>query len=149
MPYSYCHSRYRIRVPRMNHARFYCTILLLVLLCLVLLGDKPRLVRSIAQSTSGNLSAWKRFTGKNEDFSILMPAELSLCLSSITDRSGKLTPERIYSSYSNGAVYLVVSYGRASTAETLKNSLRIILTRVKSVTSVTSPLLASMAKSTR
>jgi TonB family protein len=86
-----------------------------------LVGERPPLVQSVAPSTNGDLPAWKRFTGKNEEFSILMPGQPSSYLNAITDRSNKLIPEQIYSSYFNGAVYLVVAYGWSSSAEALEN----------------------------
>ena len=50
-----------------------------------------------------------------------MPGKPSLHLSSITNSSGKFTPERIYSSYSQGSVYLIVSYNGSSIKGTLDN----------------------------
>jgi TonB family protein len=74
-----------------------------------------------SEATRATDSPWKRFTGKDEEFSVLMPDKPSLYLSSITDRPGKLTPERIYSSYSQGSAYLVVSYNGSSIKGTLEN----------------------------
>lgn len=64
---------------------------------------------------------WGKFTGKDEEFSVRMPRQPSLYLNLITSRSGKQMPERIYSTYSNGAVYLVVSYDRNSLKDTFEN----------------------------
>jgi TonB family protein len=64
-------------------------------------------------------STWARFTGKDEEFSVLMPGEPSLCLNFITTRSRRL--ERIYSSYSKGSVYLIVSYDGGSMKDTLES----------------------------
>jgi TonB family protein len=66
-------------------------------------------------------SSWKRFTGKDEEFSVLMPGKPSLYLGSITNPPGRLTPERIYSSYSQGSAYLIVSYNGSSIKGTLDN----------------------------
>lgn len=66
-------------------------------------------------------STWKRITGKDEEFSVLMPGEPSLYLNVITSRSGKRRLERIYSSYSKGSIYLVVSYDGSSITDTLES----------------------------
>ena len=63
---------------------------------------------------------WRRCTGKDEEFSVLMPGEPSLYLSLITNK-GKHTLERIYSTYDQGSVYLVVSYDATSIKGTLEN----------------------------
>jgi TonB family protein len=76
---------------------------------------------AIAASAATNDPTWRRFTGKDEEFSVLMPGQPSLCLSLITDNSGKRTFERIYSSYSKGSVYLIVSYDGGSIEGTLEN----------------------------
>src|SRR5258706_16000725 len=70
---------------------------------------------------SATNSTWRRFTGKNEEFSVLMPGEPSLYLGFITNNSGKRTLERIYSSYSQGSVYLIISYDGSSIKGTLEN----------------------------
>ena len=64
---------------------------------------------------------WGKYTGKDEEFSVRMPREPWLYSNLITSRSGKQTRERIYSTYSNGAVYLVVSYDRNSLKDTFEN----------------------------
>jgi TonB family protein len=70
---------------------------------------------------SGTESTWRRVTGKGEEFSVLMPAGPSGYFNLVTDRSGKRRIERIYSSYSNGSVYLVVSYDGGSVKDTLES----------------------------
>jgi TonB family protein len=70
----------------------------------------------------GNVTeAWGKYTGKDEEFSVRMPRQPWLYFNLITSRSGKRVPERIYSTYSNGAVYLVVSYDRNSLKDTFEN----------------------------
>jgi TonB family protein len=70
-----------------------------------------------------NEDIWKRFTGKDEEFSVLMPGEPSLYINLITSNSGKRRLERIYSSYSKASVYLVVSYDKLGSTikDTLEN----------------------------
>src|SRR2546423_1316727 len=63
---------------------------------------------------------WVSFTVKGEEFSVRMPREPGLYADTITDRSMS-TPERVYSAYSKGVVYLVVSYDRSSLKGTLEN----------------------------
>lgn len=63
---------------------------------------------------------WRKCTGKDEEFSVLMPGEPSLYLGVITNK-GKRSFERIYSTYANGSVYLVVSYDVTSIKGTLEN----------------------------
>ncbi|MFN2577640.1 MAG: energy transducer TonB [Pyrinomonadaceae bacterium] len=65
--------------------------------------------------------AWSKYTGKDEQFSVRMPREPWLYFNLITSESGKRIPERIYSTYSNGSVYLVVSYDRNSLKDTFEN----------------------------
>ena len=77
--------------------------------------------RASSEAATASDSAWRRFSGKDEEFSVLMPGKPSLYLSSITNGSGRLTPERIYSSYSQGSAYLVVSYNGSSIKGTLDN----------------------------
>lgn len=77
--------------------------------------------RVSSEATTASDSGWRRFSGKDEEFSVLMPGKPSLYLSSITNNSGKLTPERIYSSYSQGSAYLIVSYNGNSIKGTLDN----------------------------
>jgi TonB family protein len=62
------------------------------------------------QSNKDDESPWRKFTGKDEEFSVRMPRQPWLYVDLITSQSGKQTSERIYSTYSKGAVYLVVSY---------------------------------------
>jgi len=62
-----------------------------------------------------------KFTAKDEEFSVRMPGQPWSYFNIITSRSGKHIPERIYSTYSNGAVYLIVSYDRSSLKDTLEN----------------------------
>jgi len=69
--------------------------------------------------TVGNYS-WRRCTGKDEEFSVLMPGQPSLYLGLITNH-GERTFERIYSTYDQGSVYLVVSYDVNSLNATLEN----------------------------
>jgi TonB family protein len=64
---------------------------------------------------------WGKFTGKDEEFSVRMPRQPWLYVNLITSQSGKQISERIYSTYSNGAVYLVVSYDRNSVKDTFEN----------------------------
>jgi len=64
---------------------------------------------------------WGKFTEKDEEFSVRMPSQPWLYLNTITSPSGKHIQERIYSTYSNGAVYLVVSYDRNSLKDTFEN----------------------------
>lgn len=66
-------------------------------------------------------TVWRRFIAQDEEFSILMPGEPTLFFTSITTAPGRSTNERIYSSYANGSVYLVVSYDASSLAGTLEN----------------------------
>lgn len=66
-------------------------------------------------------STWRRITGKDEEFSVLMPAVPSGYFNFVTDRSGKRRIERIYSLYSEGSVYLVVSYDGGSVKDILEN----------------------------
>ena len=98
-------------------------LILVLLLCfasgLLLDGRCGPLV--IADSTASNDSTWRKFTGKDEEFSVLMPGQPSLYLTFITDNSGKKTFERIYSSYAKGSVYLIVSYDGGSIKGTLEN----------------------------
>jgi TonB family protein len=70
---------------------------------------------------SGSESTWLRVKGTDEEFSVLMPAGPSGYFNLITDRSGKRRIERIYSSYSKGSVYLVVSYDGGSVKDTLES----------------------------
>ena len=71
------------------------------------------------QATSN--TTWRRFSGKDEEFSVLMPGQPSLYLNAITDFPGRKVPERIYSSYADGSVYLVVSYDGSSIGGTTEN----------------------------
>ena len=64
---------------------------------------------------------WVKYTAKDEEFSVRMPSEPWVYFNIITSRSGKHIPERIYSTYSNGAVYLIVSYDRSSLKDTFEN----------------------------
>lgn len=75
----------------------------------------------IADAQTESDSAWRRFTGKDEEFSVLMPGKPSLYQSFITSSTGKFAPERIYSSYAQGSVYLIVSYNSSSIKGTLDN----------------------------
>jgi TonB family protein len=62
-----------------------------------------------AQESTG--PEWQKHTGRGEEFSIRMPGTPSLYTSNISlvDRT-----ERMYSSYSKGSVYLVLSYNNSS-----------------------------------
>ena len=75
--------------------------------------------RVSSEATTASDSAWRRFSGDDEEFSVLMPGKPSLYQGSITNSSGKFTPERIYSSYSQGSAYLIVSYNGGSIKDTL------------------------------
>ena len=79
----------------------------------------PHAFGSLALSTTG--STWTRVTAKDEEFSVLMPTVPSGYFDLVTDRSGKRQTERIYSSYSEGSVYLVASYDGGSVKDTLEN----------------------------
>jgi len=63
---------------------------------------------------------WVSFSVKSEEFTVRMPREPELYADTITDRSMSI-PERVYSAYSKGVVYLVVSYDRSSLKGTLEN----------------------------
>jgi TonB family protein len=73
-----------------------------------------------SRSATNATDAWGKYTGKDEEFSVRMPRKPWLYFNLITNRSGKI-PERVYSTYSNGAVYLVVSYDRSSLKDTFDN----------------------------
>src|SRR5437868_5986553 len=89
-----------------------------VVMCLavatVFLGIDSRFATSATE-------AWGKYTGKDEEFSVRMPHQPWSYFDEITSHSGKRIPERIYSTYSNGAVYLVVSYDRSSLNDTFEN----------------------------
>jgi len=65
-------------------------------------------------------STWNRITGKDEEFSILMPGTPSGHSNYVTSVYGR-RKERIYSSYSKGSVYLVVSYDNRSSKDILES----------------------------
>ena len=50
-----------------------------------------------------------------------MPQRPAALSNRITSRSGRQIPEHVYSTYANGAVYLVVSYDRQSLKDTFEN----------------------------
>jgi len=72
-------------------------------------------------SATNATDPWGKYTAKDEEFSVRMPGQPWVYLNMITSRSGKHIPERIYSIYSNGAVYLIVSYDRSSLKDTFEN----------------------------
>lgn len=83
---------------------------LLVLICASVRPMDLHLSSSFLGNEDKNETVWKRITGEGEEFSVMMPGETSLYTDLITSYSGKRRLERIYSSYSRGVVYLVVSY---------------------------------------
>jgi TonB family protein len=64
---------------------------------------------------------WGKYTGEDEEFSVRMPNPPRLFSNFITAGLGPKIRERIYSTYSNGSVYLVVTYDRTSLKNTLMN----------------------------
>lgn len=98
------------------------SMLLIILFSLLLSVMSPALSSqapgSVGVSKTG--SSWNRITGKDEEFSVLMPGMPSLYLNLITNNAGARRLERIYSSYSMGSVYLVVSYDGGSIKDTLE-----------------------------
>lgn len=62
-----------------------------------------------ANAASQTDATWKRFTGKNEELSFLMPGEASVYENSIST-FGLRRLERVYRSFSYGSAFLVVSY---------------------------------------
>ena len=74
-----------------------------------------------SRSATTSADTWGKYTAKDEEFSVRMPSQPWTYFNLITGRSGKLIPERIYSTYSNGAVYLIVSYDRSSLKDTFEN----------------------------
>jgi TonB family protein len=96
-----------------------------ILLLILYICSSPSLARGgqneVDESRTPTNYSWSRFTGKDEEFSLLMPKEPSLFLNYITERSGQHTLERIYSCYDKGAVYLVVSYDTRSINGILEN----------------------------
>src|SRR5436190_9086835 len=66
-------------------------------------------------------AAWRTCVAKDEEFSVMMPGTPTLFETSITNPSGPLIPERIYSTYAEGAVYLIVSYNASSVEGTLQH----------------------------
>jgi TonB family protein len=92
-------------------------------LVVILVAGATVMVRvpSICVSGAGYQQQWPKFTGQDEEFSVRMPRKPWLYLDLITTPSGKQVPERIYSSYSKGAVYLVVSYDGISLKGTFEN----------------------------
>jgi TonB family protein len=102
-----------------NVPRAFPFLLFVFLFASTLLLEGQSSPRTSSEPSSD--SSWKRFTGKDEEFSVLMPGKPSLYLGSITDRPGRPTPERIYSSYSLGSAYLIVSYNGTSIKSTLDN----------------------------
>ncbi len=72
-------------------------------------------------STKAVEAPWLKFTGKDEEFSVRMPHQPWLYVGLVTSQADKQTSERIYSAYSKGAVYLVVSYNRNSLKGTFEN----------------------------
>ena len=66
-------------------------------------------------------AVWKRFAPPDEEFAVLMPGDPKPFVTSITDSAGRSTPKRVYSSYADGCVYLVISYEASSLAGTLEN----------------------------
>ncbi len=95
-------------------------MLMIILICALLSGTNP-LLRSQDPSidVSHSESTWRRFTGKDEEFSVAMPGNPSLYINLITTRLGTRRVERVYSSYSKGSVYIVASYDGNSVKETL------------------------------
>ena len=98
-------------------------MLIIILFSLLLSFTSP----ALSSSAPGSLgisraeSIWRRVTAKDEEFSVLMPTVPSGYVDLVTDRSGKRRLERIYSSYSEGSVYLVVSYDMDSVKDTLES----------------------------
>lgn len=87
--------------------------------------------------------AWGKYAGKDEEFSVRMPRQPS-GYSNVISRSGKQIPERVYSTYANGAVYLVVSYDRPSLKDTFENFRQHHCTQAK-ITAINDINLAGFA----
>lgn len=75
----------------------------------------------IAASMGTGEPAWRRVISEKEEFSVMMPGEPTGFSTFITDSSGSQIPERIYTSYAKGSVYLVVAYDRFDVGGTLEN----------------------------
>lgn len=111
------------KTASMTKYNFNKVMLIIILFSLLQAFMSPALPSQSPGSVgiSRNESTWRRFKGKDEEFSVLMPGEPSLYLNLITSSSGKRRLERIYSSYSKGSVYLVVSYDGSSIKDTLES----------------------------
>lgn len=112
------------------------------MLCLVAIFLLAFFAQTNTQSTTSK--PWGKYTGKDEEFSVQMPHKPSLYFDLITDRSGSKTPGRIYSAYSNGAVYLVVSYDRSSLKDTFEN-FKLHNCREAKITSIKEKMLTGFA----
>jgi hypothetical protein len=89
-------------------------VLLLASAAFVAVQSKSLQYIAYRQSIRRSEATWKIITGKDEEFSVLVPGEPSVYFNLVTSNFSKRRLERIYSSYYLGSVYLVVSYDEGS-----------------------------------
>lgn len=99
------------RLPRLARAIILC--LVVAILAIPVFGQ--------TSSQTNASPAWGKYTVRDEEFSVRMPQRPAALSNRITSRSGRQIPEHVYSTYANGAVYLVVSYDRQSLKDTFEN----------------------------
>jgi hypothetical protein len=67
----------------------------------------PLVSTRINAHSQHKVDSWGRYTWQGEEFTVLTPGTPSAYIDTITNRSGLMTLERIYSSYVKGVIYLV------------------------------------------